>query len=162
MQCPRCSGLIILPAHYSDDDPKCSSCARLFPKLAPSTPNNNGRVGSRHGLRDTIRYTGSTESLKGITCVIHYKPHPSANVSYPLLEVSCPWCNKIAEVADGLTNPAAAGYREHTRYKSKRAGLAEARGVRRRAAQIGENYVRCPTGHMFRLKISSEGIYSWE
>ena len=158
MQCPRCNGLIIKPTFYDDDDdPKCSSCSRLFPHLKPATPEPNGR-GRGQGLRDTIRYTGSLESLKDTTCIVHYKPHPSPSVPYPLLEVSCPWCDGVAEVKDASTNPAAKGYRQmKSRYESRKGFSMEPH-----TSRTGGAYVKCSTGHSFRLKISSEGIYSWE
>lgn len=161
MQCPRCNGLIIFRAYDITDDPTCSACSRLFPHLKPATPEPNGN-GKGQGLRDTIRYTGSTESLKGTTCTINYKAHPSPSVAYPLLEVSCPWCVEVTEVRDGIANPAAGRYKSTRRYTARKWANVESKQYAERGVQIGSAYVQCPTGHRFRLKLTSEGEYSWE
>jgi len=150
-------------ANDTDDDPKCSSCSRLYPHLKSAFPkaHSNGN-NSRHGLRDTIRYTGSIESLKGTTCTINYKAHPSPSVAYPLLEVSCPWCTEIAEVRDGIANPASGRYKSSRRYVSRRLASVESKRYAERDTHTGSAYVKCSSGHMFRLKLTSEGEYSWE
>ena len=160
MQCPRCNGFIVLQSYDVDDDPRCSSCSRLFPHLKPKAHSNGSN--SRHGLRDTIRYTGSIESLKGTTCTISYKAHPSPSVSYPLLEVSCPWCTGVAEIRSGIANPAAGGYKSSGRYTARKWANVETKRYAERETNTGGAYVKCPTGHMFRLKLTSEGEYSWE
>ena len=166
MQCPRCNGLIIIPTYDSNgDDPTCASCSRLYPHLKPPTPKPNGNGAKpRRGIRDTIRYTGTVESLKGTTCTISYKPHPSPSVAYPLLEISCPWCKGVAESRDSHTNPAARGYNKTgaRRYTARKWASREVERDELVQARTGDNYVTCSTGHMFKLKITSDGIYSWE
>jgi len=166
MQCPRCKGFIVFQT-YNDDDPKCSSCSRLYPQLKPiPIESNSNGAKTRRGLYDTIRYTGLLKSLKDTTCVLTFKPHPTRSVQYPLLEVSCPWCMKITEVKDSTTNPAAVGYRTRTkRYVSRKEitnETSEAKKYLNTYTRTGNSPVKCPTGHWFWLKITSEGVYSWE
>jgi len=159
MKCPRCTGLIIIPAYYSDDDPKCCTCSRLYPDLKPVM--NGARP--RRGLRDTIRYSGSEQALKGMTCVIRFKSHPSVSVMHPLLEISCPWCDGIGESKDSTTNPAIAGYRRGVkRYAARALAQQEAKRYAEIRARTGDESVSCPSGHRFKLKIDSKGVYSWE
>jgi len=167
MQCPRCKGFIVFQTYDDDDDPRCSSCSRLYPqfKPIPIESHNNGAK-ARRGLFDTIRYTGLLKSLKNTTCVLTFKRHPARSVQYPLLEVSCPWCKTIIEVKDSTTNPAAAGYRTTTkRYASRRWINSDTSDVTEYSnipPRTGNAPVKCPTGHWFWLKITSEGVYSWE
>ena len=161
MQCPRCNGFIIIPTYaVDDDDPTCSSCSRSYPHLKPDPPqgiNSNGAKPKR-GLRETLRYTGSIKSLKTATCIVNYKAHPSPSVSYPLLEVSCPWCGAIIEVKDGYTYPKASRRTGRT-YEYSWRNLIEEPQLH---TGIGRARVKCPTGHLFTLKITNEGVCSWE
>ena len=162
MYCSRCNGLIIIPTRFlDDDDPKCSACSRQYPHLKPDPPhggNNNGAK-PRRGLQEIIRYTGSIKALKATTCIVDYKAHPSRSAVYPLLEVSCPWCGQVAEVKDGYIRPTAGHRGGRGRYKSSWRSTIEKPPL---YTGIGYVPVKCPTGHLFKLKITNEGVCSWE
>jgi len=162
MQCPRCNGFILIPTYtIDDDDPKCSACSRSYPHLKPDhyhEINSNGAKPKR-GLRETIRYTGAIKSLKTLTCVVIYKAHPSPAIAYPLLEISCPWCKEVTEVRDGYTNPAVTRQSSRSRrYGSRQNFVEEPQPTMRK----GSAYIKCPTGHIFSLKITNDGTCSWE
>ena len=152
MRCPRCNGFV-LSVIDEDDDPTCAACGRRYPQPKALKPTRR----TRESLRDTVRYTGPLAHLNKKVCKILFKSHPSPSIPYPLMEVTCPWCEEQTTVDSADTNPAAyLNFRKKRKYKQLvfEAGPAE--------EHKGVNYVRCKSGHMYKLKLSGEGIYSWE
>ena len=69
---------------------------------------------------------------------------------------------EIAEAKDGSTNPAVASSAGFTQYTSRKGAGEDAARYSGMHSRTGDSPVKCPTGHWFRLKITSEGEYSWE
>lgn len=147
MNCPRCKGFI-LSSRDELDDPTCASCGRTYPHLKVKGPPKR-----RARIRDVVRYTGTNAQLKrqNKTCKVIFKHHPSPSVPYPLLEITCPWCEDITVVDVAYSNKTARiGYRNRDGFDP------------RLAARSSTEYISCRVGHKFQLKLDDGGVYSWE
>lgn len=147
MRCPRCKGFI-LSAREELDDPTCSSCGRTYPELK----SLKGPPKRRTPMRDVVRYTGTNIHLKkqNKTCKVIFKHHPSPSVPYPLLEITCPWCQDLTTIDRAYGNPARTGYRNRDGFDPR---LQES---------VSTEYISCRVGHKFQLKLDDGGVYSWE
>jgi len=145
--CKRCDGYVsTVYKDCSDYDPFCINCGCTYPEL--NTSMNNTKKQKRKGWRDTIRYTGNTLNMKGQLGYITYTQHPNKGSLYPKLIVECPMCTRETESINASTNP-------YALYNGVQ--LEFVNGYR-----IAKQFIKCPTGHLFRLKVNEQGIYSWE
>jgi len=67
---------------------------------------------------------------------------------YPMLIVECPTCTKKTKVINNLTNPYAFNNGVQPKFVN--------------GYKIAKQFIRCPTGHLYRLKVNEQGMYSWE
>lgn len=139
--CTRCQGFISLRT-YVDFDPSCINCGCTYPELRSSNGTHKGR-----GLTETIRYTGSIPHMKKLLGSITYSRHPSRGSVYPMLLVVCPTCKNTTEVISSSANP----------HSSENATKKSIGGYR-----VAKESIKCPMGHLFKLKVDREGMYSWE
>jgi len=144
--CKRCHGYVDTSyTGISDFDPYCINCGCSYPEL------NTFKQQKRKRLRHAIRYTGKTHDMKNLLGYITYVEHPNRGSLYPMLIVECPSCTKKSEVLTPSTNPSTStqnGYNENTEFVD--------------GYKIAKQFIKCPTGHLFRLKVDKKGLYSWE
>jgi len=143
--CKRCHGYVDTSyTGISDSDPSCINCGCSYPYLKTSVNNTK----KRKGLRHAIRYTGKTHNMKNLLGYITYAEHPNRGSLYPMLIVECPSCTEKTKVTTNSTNPYALN-------NELQPGVVN--GYR-----VAKQFIKCPTGHLFKLKVDREGIYSWE
>ena len=141
--CTRCQGFINT-TYREYFDPSCINCGCTYPEL--STPKNGNKKSK--GLRETIRYTGNTASLKEQLGYITYSQHPNRGSVLPKLTVACPMCKKEIEVLSSQADPFISSRDKNPRFIN--------------GYKTAKNPITCPEGHRLRLKIDREGMYSWE
>ena len=143
--CKRCHGYVNMTIETGlGSDPSCVNCGCSYPEL--NTFRNNTK--KRKGLREAIRYTGKSHDRKGILGYITYAQHPNKGSLYPMLIVECPTCTKKTKVITTSTNP----YALDTGVPPESVN----------GYKVANQFIKCPTGHLFRLKVNEQGIFSWE
>ena len=146
LKCKRCQGYISVST-YEDFDPYCVKCVCSYPDLKKNSLNGTRK---QKGLRETIRYTGNSSHMRNLLGYITYLKHPGKGSVYPMLLVECPTCTAKTEVLSSTANPA-------TRIHG-----SDDRKFIRNGYRVARTSIKCSTGHIFRLKVDAEGIYSWE
>jgi len=79
---------------------------------------------------------------------ITYAEHPNKGSLYPMLIIECPMCTKKTESITNSTNPYALNNERQPGFKD--------------GYKVARQFIKCPTGHLFKLKVSKQGMYSWE
>jgi hypothetical protein len=126
---------------YAEFDPSCINCGCSYPELRFSV-NGDGK---KKKLKETIRYTGNLDHMKGWLAYLICAEHPNRGSLYPKLIVECPMCTREAEAIAASTNPYASTHNE----------------VFINGYKTAKHPIKCLMGHTFKLKVNTQGIYSW-
>jgi len=138
--CKRCRGFINT-TYREYFDPSCINCGCTYPELGIAKNGDKGRK----SIREVIRYTGNLDHMKGRLTYLIYAEHPNRGSLYPKLIVECPMCTREAEALTAYTNPSASTHN---------GGFVN-------GYKTATHSIKCLMGHTFKLKVNTQGIYSW-